>query len=223
MKLILASQGFTTPEIADAIPKIVGKPLDQVNVAIINEAYVGIAPAEDEKWLIWELGLIKQYIGGIISFVNLRAYDIDEIKRRLEFADLIYIVGGQSGILPKLFLETGFDKLLRELAGTKVIMGTSAGSMVLGQQIQNAEYWRHLYGDPDKYMNPPMLGFVDFNIRPHFGRPDHAEKNQPDALMQLLKNERFPIYGLRDDQAVIYDNDKIEFVGGEPLHFGAGK
>ena len=38
MKLILASQGFTTEEIKHEVSKIVGKPANQINIAIINEA-----------------------------------------------------------------------------------------------------------------------------------------------------------------------------------------
>ena len=41
MKLVLASQGFTTDEIAKEVEKIVGKSLKEINIAIINEAYVG--------------------------------------------------------------------------------------------------------------------------------------------------------------------------------------
>ena len=36
MRLALASQGFTTDEIAKKIEELVGKPLEKINVAIIN-------------------------------------------------------------------------------------------------------------------------------------------------------------------------------------------
>ena len=37
LKLILASQGFTTDEIENKVAKIVGKPANKINIAIINE------------------------------------------------------------------------------------------------------------------------------------------------------------------------------------------
>ncbi|MCL2037853.1 peptidase E [Candidatus Saccharibacteria bacterium] len=223
MKLILASQGFTTPEIANAAAQLVGKPLDQINVAIINEAYIGIAPSQDMRWLIRELGLISQNVGGTISLVSLRAYDdIDEVRKRLEFTDLIYLVGGSgaSAALPSLFQKTGFDKLLKDLAGTKVIMGTSAGAAVLGQQIQNPEYWDDQYGDGKKYTAIPTLALADFQIIPHFGRGDRPRR-KAEIITPLLKNEEFPVFGIADEQAIISDDSQVEFVGGEPLYFGA--
>lgn len=221
MKLVLASQGFTTPEIAKAIAKLANKPLSGLNVAIINEAYVGIAAGRHEGWLINELAQVSQYAKGTISFVNLRAYDLFEIKQRLEFADLIYIVGGAQIVLPKLFREVGFDKLLPELAESKVIMGTSAGANVLGRQIEDARYWYDQYGSSEEYLAEPTLGLTDFNILPHFEREDHPARTAA-RLEPLLKDHTFPLYGVTDTQAVILNDGKVVFVGGQPVTFGRG-
>jgi peptidase E len=140
VKLVLASQGFTMPGIANAVAEVANKSLETLNVAIINEAYVAIAAGRHAGWLIHELSLIAKYCKGTVAFVNLRAYDIQEVAQRLEFADVIYIVGGAQLVLPKLFRETGFDQVLIKLADRKVIMGTSAGAHVLGAQIQDPAY-----------------------------------------------------------------------------------
>ncbi|MFO0920246.1 MAG: Type 1 glutamine amidotransferase-like domain-containing protein [Candidatus Saccharimonadales bacterium] len=219
MKLVLASQGFTTPEIANAVAKLAGKPLDELKVAIINEAYVAIAAGRDESWLINELSLLKQYVKGDTIFVNLRAYDIAEIKERLSSADVIYIVGGAQLVLPKLFKETGFDKLLTELAQDKVVLGTSAGANVVGAHIRSREYWTDQYGDADTYLAKPSLGLVDFNILPHYDREDHPRRNET-ILTPLLNDNPFPLYGVTDTQAVVYNNGELEFVGGDPVEFG---
>ena len=219
MKLILASQGFTTPEIAEAVTDFVGKPAGDINIAIINESYVGIAPARDMKWLISELAYIPQYFGGVISFVNLRAHPITEVADRLAFADLIYIVGGAQLVLPKLFRETGFDEVLRHLAETKVIMGTSAGANILGQTITNPEYWQNQYGKSEKFLAERNLELVDFNILPHFARADHPHRNV-ETLQPIIGDNPFPLYGISDTQAVIYDNGDVRVVGGECAIFG---
>jgi dipeptidase E len=220
MKLILASQGFTTPEIAEAVAELAGKPLTSLNVAIINEAYTGIAAGRHEGWLINELSLIAQYAKGTISFVNLRAYDIAELEQRLEFADMIYIVGGAQLVLPKLFRESGFDSLLSKLAAKKVIMGTSAGANVLGAHIEDPDYWHDQYDDSGAYLTERFLGLVDFNILPHFEREDHPRRNT-EILTPLLKDNPFPLYGVTDSQAVVYDNGATKFVGGNPAQFGS--
>lgn len=221
MKLILASQGFLTPEIAVAVAELAGKPLDALNVAIINEAYVELPAGFDDTWLINELSLIAHYAKGAISLVNLRAYDISETEERLEFADVIYIVGGKQRVLPKLFRQTGFDKLLVKLAERKVVVGTSAGANMLGAHIEDATYWQDQYGSSDEYLAEPSLGLVNFNILPHFGREDHPRRNA-ETLTPLLKDNSFPLYGITDTQAVVYDNGATWFVGGDPAKFGKG-
>ena len=221
MKLVLASQGFTTDEIAENVSELVGKPLNNINISIINEAYVVIPENKDKRWLIQELGNIEKYIGGTIDFVNLRAYTKAEVKKRLVNTDMIYIVSGKQFILPNLFKETGFDEILRECSKDKVIMGTSAGATVLGKQIESIMYWKERYQvEKDKIENK-TLGFVDFNIVPHYMREDYKKWNK-EFLEEVLRDNPFPVYAIQDNQVVIYDEGKINFVGGKPEIFGKG-
>lgn len=221
MKLVLASQGFTTDEIAENVSELVGKSLSSINISIINEAYVVLPEEKDKRWLIQELGNIAKYIGGTIDFVNLRAYTKEEIRKRLVNTDIIYIVGGKQFILPKLFKETGFDEILRECAKNKIIMGTSAGATVLGKQIESASYWKERYQVEKEKIENKTLGLVEFNIVPHYMREDHKKWNK-EFLEEVLRDNPFPVYAIRDNQAVIYDEGKLKFVGGNPEIFGKG-
>lgn len=218
MKLILASQGFTTPEIAETVQELVNKPLSKINIAIINEAYVAISGKEDKRWLIHELFQISQYIGGNIDFINLRVHGKEEIRERLQNADMLYIVGGKQRILPKLFKETGFDILLQEFAKKKVIMGTSAGATTLGRQIEIEEYWKQRYGISYQDIGEKTLGLVNFNIIPHYLRGKRKKWNQ-EFYKTVLKDNPFEIYAIKDTQAVIDQDGDITFVGGMPEIF----
>ncbi len=215
MKLVLASQGFTTPQIAKEIERIVGKPLEKINIAIINEAYVAISAEKDKRWLINELSLIANYIGGTIDFINLRAYSKKEVEKRLSFADMMYIVGGKQLILEKLFKETGFDELLKEFAKTKVVMGTSAGAIVLGKQIKKEEYWKKRQGISYQEIKEKPLGLVNFNIIPHYLRGER-KKWDKEFYSKVLKGNPFPVYAITDTQAIIQEDGELTFVGGMP-------
>lgn len=219
MKIVLASQGFTTSEIAEKTADLAGKPLSQLNVAIINEAYVTIDQGRDQKWMINELSQIAKHAKGIIAFINLRAYNATELKKRIEFADIIYIVGGKQIVLPELFKQSGFDTILVEAANEKVIFGTSAGANVLGKQIEDKNYWQDQYGSYEEFLAEPSLGLVEFNILPHFEREDHPKRNK-EILTPLLKDHPFPLYGVTDTQAVFFDDGEISFAGGQPVMFG---
>ncbi len=220
MKLILASQGFTTDEIAKSVEKLVNKPLKEINIAIINEAYVGLDATKDKRWLIKELSYIEKYIGGVIDFVNFRIYSKKEIEKRLNMADLIYIVGGKQHLLEKLFRETDTIDVIKNISKTKVIMGTSAGSIVLGKKITSTKFWDERYPqDKELAKTHEELNLVDFNIIPHYMREDRKNWTK-DFFERVLQDNEFKVYAIKDSQAVIYNDGKIEFIGGMPEVFG---
>lgn len=218
MKLVLASQGFMTEEIVNSVVNLVNKSKDDIKISIINESYVAIGSNSDKHWLIRELSLIGQNFKGVIDFVNLRAYEIEEIEKRLKDTDIIYIVGGKQFVLAKLFKETGFDVLLKKISEEKVIMGTSAGSIVLGKPVYSNEYYLDRYKINREDIEVPNLGFVDFNIIPHYLRKDRIKYDEA-YYRRVLKDNTFKMYAINDNQAVIYDNGEINFVGGNPVVF----
>ncbi len=219
MKIILASQGFTTNEMEKEVAKIVDKPAREINIAIINEVMYELESEKSKRWCIRELSNIEKYIGGKIDFVNFRVHSKNEIRKRLMNADLTYIVGGKQHIYAKLFRETDTIELIREVAEKRVLMGTSAGSIVLGEQIQSEDFWKQRYQISLKDIECQELGIVPFNIIPHFLRADHAKWTK-EFLEDVLVDNPFPVYAITDEQAVSFVDGKIGFIGGEPEIFG---
>lgn len=219
MRIILASQGFTTDEIEKEISKIVGKSANEIDIAIINEAIYGILGDKSKRWLINELSNIEKHIGGRIDFVNFRVYSKREIESRLLNADLIYLVGGKQFEYSKLFNETDTVELIKNVAKQKVIMGTSAGAIVLGTQIQSKEFWNNRYNIDFEDIKYSELNLVPFNIIPHYLRDDHKQWTR-DFLNETLANNPFPVYAIKDTQAIAYIDGKIEYIGGKPDIFG---
>lgn len=159
-------------------------------------------------------------MGGVVDFVNFRAYDNNEIKERLEKADLIYIVGGRQHLLEKLFRETNTINIIKDLAKTKVIMGTSAGSICLGRKITSQKFWDERYPtDKEIARTHEELNLVNFNIIPNYMREDH-KKWTKEFFERVLSDNEFPVYAIKDSEAVIYNEGKIEFIGGAPDVFG---
>ena len=219
MKIILASQGFTTDEIAREVAMIVGKTAEEINVAIINESAYKIDKDKSKRWLINELVNIEKHIGGRIDFIDFYMQSIDEIRDRLFNADLIYIVGGKQHIYEKIFNETNSIDLIREVAEKKVIMGTSAGAIVLGKQIASEKYWKERYNAKRENFEYKELEMVPFNIVPHYMREDR-KKWTSEFFKDVLSDNPFPVYAVTDEQAVAYIDGEIKFIGGKPEIFG---
>lgn len=94
MKAILSSTGITTPELAKSLSGLVDKPLEQINVAVINEA-TAVEPG-DKRWSFDEMQNLSKVVGGEIDVINLLALDIKTVEERMGFADVIYVVGGMT-------------------------------------------------------------------------------------------------------------------------------
>jgi hypothetical protein len=71
----------------------------------------------------------------------------------------------------------------------------------------------------EEHLAQPPLELVDFNILPHYEREDHPWRNA-EKLTPLLQNNPFPLYGVTDTQAIIYNEGALTFVGGPPAVFG---
>ena len=118
--------------------------------------------------------------------------------------------------LEKLFRETDTIDIIKNISNTKVIMGTSAGSIVLGKKITSKKFWEERYPqDKELAKTHEELNLVDFNIIPHYMREDH-KKWTKDFFERVLKDNEFKVYAIKDSQAVVYNDGKIEFIGGTP-------
>ena len=60
MKIILASQGFTTDEIEQEVSIIVSKNAKEINIAIINESAYMLDKHKSKRWIINKFGRCLQ-------------------------------------------------------------------------------------------------------------------------------------------------------------------
>ena len=212
MKLVLCSEGFHTPNTVEACVKLVSKPQDQISVGIINEAYA--VEKGDKRWVINNLNSVASNFNGEIDIVDLLALSIEEVEKRLSDKDVIFVVGGDTDYLMKVYQMTGFDKLLDKLLETKVYIGSSAGSMVAGKRI-NAAAYRLIYGEDSKWGISQYVGLVDLSIMPHLDSPHFP--NRKETLIKAVGSFQGKVYGLRDDSAVVVDGDDIYTIGSKPI------
>ena len=222
MKLLLASQGFLTDEIANEVERVVGKKLNEINIAIVNESYLELDREKDKRWVIRELAYLEKYIGGRIDFIDFKRLSKKEISKRVEQADLIYFIGGKQNVLARIIRENDLKNIIEDMLNKKVIMGTSAGSIIWGKQIESEIYFKERYNKSVKSIIDRDYGIVDFNIIPHYLRKGREKWNE-EFLSKTLKDEKFPIYAINDNQMISYVNGEIRFIGGKPIVFGNSK
>ena len=212
MKLVLCSEGFHTQNTIDACVKLVGKPQDQISIGIINEAYA--VEEGDKRWVLDNLNSVASNFSGEIDIVNLLALSTEEVEKRLADKDVIFAVGGDTDYLMAVYRKTGFDKLLPKLLATKVYIGSSAGSMVIGKRISAAAY-KLIYGEDGRYGIEEYVGLVDLSVMPHLDSPNFP--NRKESLLEAVGSFEGKVYALRDDSAVVVDGESSYPIGSEPI------
>lgn len=212
MRLVLCSEGFHTPNTVQACVELVGKPQNKISIAIINEAYA--VEEGDKRWVLDNLNDVAENFGGEIDIVNLLALPIEEIEKRLFQKDVIFVVGGNTDYLMHVFNKTGFSKILPKLLETKVYVGSSAGSMIMGKRV-SAEAYLRIYGEHDDYKVKEYLGLVDLAIKPHLNSSAFPN-NRPEVLDEVAAGLGFPVYGLQDDAALVVNGSEQAFIGSKP-------
>ncbi len=131
-----------------------------------------------------------------VDFADYSA-SFEEINRKVECSDLIYLPGGLTSVLIERLKNKSVDLLLRKY--DRVIVGRSAGALALCKKC--------VITDRHKLVTKMItgLGLVDFGIKVHYKPSKDIE------LKRLSKEEK--IYAIPERSALVYDNGRLSFMG----------
>lgn len=211
MKLMLTSSGLSNESLKNALKKLVN---DKIKIAFIPTA--ANVSKEDKGWLITDLVNCKAV--GDVDIVDISALEKKEWLPRLEWANVIFVGGGDTAYLANWIIKSGLAEEIPRLLKDRIYVGISAGSLVANKTIQASS--DYLYGDEVK--NPPKgLGLVDFYVRPHLNNTSFPKINEK-HLHELSKKFDGDLYGLDDNSGIVYIDGKIEVISeGKWVKFNA--
>jgi dipeptidase E len=222
MKLLLTSGGLTNETLCKALEDLVGKPRQEIHMAFIPTAAFPLEDGHFKKdWLVMDMYRANEFCG-VLDVVSLADLSRDELMKKLEPADVIFVGGGNTFYLSYMMEKSGMFEALPELLRSKVYVGSSAGSMVVShslrtshQAIENPQkFYDEEYDElgPKDKSSAKTAGLVDFVIRPHMNSQKFV-KIKHDWLKDIVDDVPVPLYALDDECAVLVDGDKIEVVG----------
>jgi dipeptidase E len=140
-------------------------------------------------------------------FRSLGACDVDfidysdtyeEINRKVEGSDLIYLPGGLASVLVERLKNKNVDQLLRDYDG--VVVGRSAGALALGKKCVVT---RNRRNPTSKLIRG--IGLVGFSVKAHY------KPSKDLALRNLSRDEK--IYAVPERSALVYDEGCISIMG----------
>ncbi|MBI5356679.1 Type 1 glutamine amidotransferase-like domain-containing protein [Candidatus Collierbacteria bacterium] len=189
--LLLTSAGM---RIQDEILKLLPKPPAEIKLAHIITASNEVNPhpwRDNDKKAMLKLGIQ-------VEDIDVKGKTENELRRILKNKNVIYVQGGSPYYLLRYVIESGFDKVAKDLIDKGAIyIGASAGSYITCPTIEQA-LWkkpnRNTYGLAD---NGPAMDLVPFLIVAHY-EPKFAE-----SVIAGINKTKYPVKVLTDDQAIL--------------------
>lgn len=206
MKLFLASEAknpLNFKKMTEFVDGFEGKTLVYIPTAANGERPYGSWEKESSTWLL------VQTLGAKVLPVVLEEQTTEEVLENLAKADIIWVAGGATGYLMYWLRRHGLDKALPKLLESRVYIGSSAGSMVTSSSLSVCEWYIDEVENGAEFI--PGMSLVDFEIYPHF------QTDQFEEIEKLRQQHQtgIPLYLLKDGEAILVDNSKIEFFGEE--------
>ncbi|MEH7331910.1 Type 1 glutamine amidotransferase-like domain-containing protein [Neobacillus drentensis] len=137
-------------------------------------------------------------------------FDVDEeydetLLRELESCDGLYLSGGNTFYFLKNLQKRNLLGKLNEMAiNGKLLIGVSAGSLLMSKTIKIASYIDENFVHLEQ-LN--ALNLIEFEFMPHW----NTQKNQLPELLAYSKQKT--IYTCNDGDGIIITGDHIEFYG----------
>lgn len=209
MKLLLASkEKFLLEKGYD----LIGIPRENLKIGFINTAFKVVEDKEYIKYIDEYFELMK------LSEIDFKQFDVkgktkEEILNFFSDRNIVQVCGGNIFYLLKAVRESGFDDILKKLLNKGLsYIGCSSGSYLMCPTVEIGGWktTRNKYGITDF----TALGYVPFLIKCHYA------ENTKDKVLDNMKNLKYPLKILTDEQAILVENGGYKFVGdGEEVKF----
>ncbi|NTU69877.1 type 1 glutamine amidotransferase-like domain-containing protein [bacterium] len=217
MKFLLTSAGLSNKTIKKAFFDLVGKAPEKIKVAFIPTA--SNIEAGDKWWVIKDLKTLQDMNIGQIDIVDISALPAKILHKRFSKADIIFCEGGNTFYLMKWIKKSKLSDFLPKLLETKVWIGVSAGSIVVGKKLSSFD---NIFDENGKaYSNNLGLGYLNFCIKPHYLNPNFASAKKIRKMAESLETN---IYAIDDQSAIVVNGGKIDVISeGQWNEFGENK
>lgn len=152
------------------------------------------------------------------EILDLKLYFKDHtgLKEHLKSFGLVWLRGGNSFILLRAILESGFDVAIKELLANDQIVygGFSAGAVVATENLKGIDIVDDPNVVPEGYPKDipwKGMGLVEYSIAPHY-RSNHPESPAIEETVKYFKENGMPYKALSDGQVVIVDGPSSKVI-----------
>lgn len=200
MKLLLTSAGLANDKIKSAFLTLFDK-----NPSESTALIVAYGQNEDENFYINKSKLEIENLGFMAVVLNMN--DCPKNPTMPDF-DVIYVCGGNTFVILKKMKELGLDEyIIKQVENGSVYIGVSAGSIIAGPSIEIAGWGVDADINEVGINDLQGLKFTDVSVFVHYEIDRHFGE-----VEDFKKKVSCPVVPLTNDQAIVINGDKIEYI-----------
>ncbi|MEC0348058.1 Type 1 glutamine amidotransferase-like domain-containing protein [Peribacillus frigoritolerans] len=179
-KILLTSNGFFTDLIKQQFLQLIDGDLSNLKATIITTA------SHKKQNNRFAMKAKEDLLGFGFKKVDFNDIEFDK-PELLEKYNVIYINGGNPFYLLYHMKKSGADLILKDIAKQNtVIVGVSAGAIILGPNIEVVNYFTPQINTVDM-QNLTALGLTNKAIFPHYDREELFQNNSGRSIEDRLK------------------------------------
>jgi dipeptidase E len=133
---------------------------------------------------------------------NIEYVDLYTEWKRARDAKVLYIAGGNTYKLIDIVRKSGFGDFLKSEGDKRIIVGNSAGAVVLGGDIRTTND-----NDITGVEDTNGVGLVEYSICPHYS------KDKEDRLVNLSRILPYGIIGITEKSGIVIENKITRKIG----------
>ena len=196
--IILTSNGLSSDELVEEVRKFVP---EKGKAVIITTASLGY---KEKDWHIPRLTGELERLGLSAAYFD---FDFQEAKLLLDY-DVVEILGGNPFHLLKHLQKEQNRTVIQKIAGEKVLIGISAGTLVLQKNIKLVAQFNPEMNDEVGLTDLNGLALTDLDIIPHYQRFLSQYEGLEERIRQYEKANDCIITRLDDGEGIIIASDQ---------------
>ncbi|MFJ7310006.1 Type 1 glutamine amidotransferase-like domain-containing protein [Peribacillus frigoritolerans] len=199
-KILLTSNGFFTDLIKQQFLQLIDGDLSNLKATIITTA------SHKKQNNRFAMKAKEDLLGYGFKKVDFNDIEFDK-PELLEKYNVIYINGGNPFNLLYHMKKSGADLIIKDIAKQNtVIVGVSAGAIILGPNIEVVNYFTPQINTVDM-QDLTALGLTNKAIFPHYDRedlfPNNSGRSIEDRLKVFENINKCSVVRLKDDESVL--------------------
>ena len=190
--IILTSNGLSSDALISETGKFV---TDHGKAVIITTASLGY---KEKDWHIPRLTQELEELGQSVAYFD---FDFQDANLLLDY-DVVEILGGNPFHLLKHLQREENQSVIRKIAEEKVLIGISAGTLVLQKDINLVAQFEPEMNAEIGLMDLTGLALTDLEILPHYQRFLTQYKDLDARIKQYEKDNKCSVIRLNDGEAI---------------------